>query len=521
MARKSRKNINVIEKETKPNHKYIAGAYTRMSVEDNAAIGNQETFIMEYMKRSPDIFLHKIYSDDGVSSFLSQRPEFDALIQDIKNKIINCVIVKDLSRFGRDYIETAEYIEQNFPMWGIRFISILDEYDSDNYSGVVDISLALRNIINTAYSRDLSKKVSSAISVKQEHGEYIGAKLPFGYKKHTEKDKTIYAIDGEAAKIIKHIFSLALEEKSAYDIAGILNAEKVLSPMGYSKLQIKKYSDDSLNLWTRGTVTAILCNRVYIGDLIMRKTRNLLYDKREIIQIPKDRWLISENHHEPIIALNDFNQVQKILDSRKNRTISEKRHKTLNDYLGKKLFCGGCGRKMKSRVWDKKVYYICPRRVESKYYCNVRGISVENIKENVFEFLQLKIEQIEKYQESQYNYEQSSSYKIKRRYLDNKMDALSEQRNSLNTKLFDFYIAKSDGDYCNSDFMLFKTYLDGRANRLDTEMLKIEREIKDYDENISSNSIWLRTFLKYKEYQETQHNYEQSSLYKMKRQFPC
>lgn len=207
MARKSRKKAAISQPQPPEIETCYAGAYVRLSVGDELSIINQEELISQFLDQHKDLLLTRLYVEDGRSSFIGIRPEFDRMIADVKNKEINCIIVKDFSRFGRDYIELGDYLEQLFPAWGTRFISILDEYDSKGVYGNANFTAALKGILNTSYSRDLSNKVKSTVKLHQQQGTYIPAKVPYGYVKNS---KSQFVPDPETMQIVQRIFELAL-----------------------------------------------------------------------------------------------------------------------------------------------------------------------------------------------------------------------------------------------------------------------------------------------------------------------
>jgi len=314
MARTSRKTFITNTMTSQKSIKYNVGVYIRISKEDSeqdSSIINQEKIIREYIKENPDMKIYKIYIDNGVSSFNPVRKYFEELIVDVAIGKVNCVIVKDLSRFGRDYLETGHYIETEFPSRGVRFIAILDEYDSDRHTIANDtLFVALKNLMNTQYSRDVSQKVRSVIKSKMEQGCYIPAFLPYGYRKESNEKHIEFAIDEDVSDVVKRIFGLACEGVKSFDIASALNEENTLSPGAYKYKKGIRIKTNSTK-WSKYTVEGILKNRTYIGEMACKKTTNMLIT-RKIKRLDASEQIIIINHHEPIISLDIFNKAQGI-----------------------------------------------------------------------------------------------------------------------------------------------------------------------------------------------------------------
>ena len=251
--------------------------YIRLSREDgdkaeSDSIGNQRKLITDYLKDKDDFVLYDTYIDDGFTGTNFNRPSFKRMIADIEAGKVNCVIVKDLSRFGRDYIDTGKYLERYFPDNEVRFISITDNIDSMKQA--YDMLLPIKNIFNEQYARDISKKVHASMKTKQRAGEFIGAFASYGYKK-SPADKNKLVIDEYAAEIIRKIFKLYVAGNGKIRIASILNGEGILCPSEYKRLNGDNYRNsnrlNSTAYWTYSTVDHILKNEMYIGNMVQNK----------------------------------------------------------------------------------------------------------------------------------------------------------------------------------------------------------------------------------------------------------
>ena len=318
MARTSRKQ------EMPPNTSYEpklfhTAIYARLSVMDSGkangdCIETQINLLQHYVKERPYLQLDMVYCDNGFTGTNFRRPEWNRLIEDVKKDKINCIIVKDLSRLGRDYIETGNYLDNIFPLLGVRFIAVNDNYDTDNINGYRDsLRIALKNIVNNFYAKDISKKVSSSSHLKQIKGEYQGAHPPFGYL-FSEEGTHKLVIDKEAAQVVKQIFQWMIEGYSDSKISRKLNEMGVSTPrMHYYELGLihaQKYADKMI--WHHSAIKRIAENQVYLGYMVRGKSQKSLYDNIPRREIPKVEWIIVPNTQEAIISQEIFNQVQYI-----------------------------------------------------------------------------------------------------------------------------------------------------------------------------------------------------------------
>lgn len=321
-------NINDERKE------WMAADYTRLSKEDgdkeeSDSINNQKALIQHYAESHPELRLVKHYSDDGYTGVNFNRPGFQEMLEGIKNGQINCIVVKDLSRFGRNYIEVGRYIERIFPALGIRFIAINDNYDSlYNNSSSDQLLLPFKNLINDAYSRDISVKVRSNLDVKRRQGDFVSPSVPYGYKR-LETDKNKLAIDEPAANIVRLIFAKRIEGQSNQQIAALLNQMKVPTPIRYkqesgshAKTAFQVYSTPK---WYGTTVRRILENEIYTGTMVQGKTYRPNYKIRKPVARPQKDWFRKEGTHEAIISRNDFDLVHNILDTDTHQPPDRKR----------------------------------------------------------------------------------------------------------------------------------------------------------------------------------------------------
>lgn len=367
---------------------FYTAMYLRLSRDDgdsfkseSGSITNQKGLIRDYIRKQPDMELYDIYSDDGFSGSNFLRPEFKRMIADIESGRVNCVIVKDLSRFGRDYIETGRYLQKIFPSLGVRFIALADNYDSFfSDRGESSIVLPVKNFINDSYCRDISVKVKSGLEARRRNGEFISPFAVYGYAKDPE-DKNHLIIDEYAAVNVRNIFKWKIEGMAVSAIVKRLDSLGVLPPREYKKYTGVRFnggfSGTGRSLWSSASVKRILSNEVYLGHLVQGKSQKVNYKVQKVIAKPEKEWIRAEHTHDAIITEDDFNIVQNLLksDSRKSPDM-----KKPGRFAGL-LFCGDCGEQMVRRVnhykGKTKVYYICSTKNRGE------GCSRHSIKETV------------------------------------------------------------------------------------------------------------------------------------------
>ena len=349
--------------------KYNAEAYLRLSYaadrsNESDSIANQKRLIEDYLKDHKDIKLIDTKVDDGYSGILFDRPGFQEMMDDITAGKINCVIVKDLSRLGREYIETGKYLRSIFPAYGVRFISINDGIDTAQEKNGDDLVVSMKNLINDTYCHDISVKTRSALQVKRKNGDYVGACPIYGYQKSPD-NKNQLIIDEQPARVVQDIFRRKIDGASAQRIANELNQMVVLSPLAY---KISRglphpsggFADSANAKWSAQSIIRILQDETYTGVLIQGKEGTYNHKLKDLIQKSQDEWVRVENTHEAIIRKSDYELVQKImrLDT---RTSSDGVEVYLFSGL---LVCGCCGANMTRKtntVGGKKyVYYHCP-----------------------------------------------------------------------------------------------------------------------------------------------------------------
>lgn len=379
MARKSRKQDAAQQKSPAPAYKvYRTALYARLSAEEykrsaGTTIENQLCFLREYVKDKPYLQVEEEYLDDGVSGTRFDRPDFMRMVGDMRAGKIDCIIVKDLSRLGRNYLEAGDYLEKIFPFFGVRFIAVTDGYDSACPDVAEDgLTVPLKNLINDIYAKDLSRKVSSAFYIRQKQGKFVGASAPYGYVKSPE-DHNRLAVDEDVRDIVWHIFHWRADGESLTAIVRRLNDNGIPCPSRYKYLKGWAKKDRSKSgLWTVSTLSELVRNPVYIGDMEQGINKTALYKGMETRKMPVEERLYVEGTHEPVVEREIFD---KVIEKRKRD--AEKFHSSYGkfDALSKEpnllkgiLVCGDCGKKMP--LWrDRSGAKLNPPRVYYKYIC--------------------------------------------------------------------------------------------------------------------------------------------------------
>lgn len=380
MARISRKiKNNSAELYNDKKQLYNTGLYIRLSSidlsDEKNKIENQKNLLLHFVNQTSELTFRKIYCDDGETGIHFERPQWNQLINDILKKEINCIVVKDLSRLGRNYLETAIYLEKIFPKLNVRFISVNDNYDTKMNANISSI-IYFKNIINDFYAKDISQKIFSVKLSQRNAGKFTGSFPPYGYLKDN-KDKYHLVINQETAPIVQEIFSMKLQRKTNIEIAKILNQNKIACPYRYlyekGKVKNERYKNA---VWSYSTIHVLIKNQIYTGDMVQGKFQQCLAEgKPKSQKIEKENYIVVSNTHEPIISKDIFCQVQTVYKEEIKKNKAKRypclKHKEdifisylFNEY-GKKLY-----RKYTKKSTETIYYYYETKRNEiySKKY---------------------------------------------------------------------------------------------------------------------------------------------------------
>ena len=382
MARKSRKNLLQPEQATVSvqfpeldEEKIPTAIYGRLSVEDdedNESMETQIALVQDFINRSSELNYVDTYFDNGFTGTNFKRPAFTRLMNDVRQKKIKCIVVKDLSRFGRNYLEAGYYIETVFPFLGVRLIAVTDHFDSTRKEDMESLALPIRNMVNTMYAKDISKKVWTSLQRKKEAGYAVGSDAPFGYIRNPVTKRN--EIDPETAFYVQLIFQWVLMGVAIFEIARRLTLLKVPTPREWHRKIVEGKEVVTYKKWGETSVRHMLANQTYVGDTINNKSTQRFFAGQDKRDLSKEQWYVAKNTHPAIIARDDFEKVQEILTKNQKvfKTVRAESEQIRTEYqndLAGMVFCADCGRSMDfdrlphGAEESKKVcYYICRAR---------------------------------------------------------------------------------------------------------------------------------------------------------------
>lgn len=492
---------------------YDTALYLRLSKEDGDAasgsknesnsIANQKSLIMDYLQSRPEFRVVSIREDDGFSGTDFNRPAFQAMMEDVKKGVINCIIVKDLSRFGRNYIEVGRYLEKLFPMLGIRFIAVNDNYDSLEADTAHDIVVPFKNLINDSYCRDLSVKIRSHLAIKRKKGEFIGAFACYGYLKD-ENNRNQLVVDTYAGQVVQDIFRMKINGMSQYRIADALNEQGILSPMEYKKY-LGSHFESSFKVnpkavWTAKAVTRILTNEVYTGVLVQGKQTTPNHKVKVRQEVDEADWIRVENAHESLIDRVLFDIVQNLM-GRDTRTSP---NETQVFPLSGLVYCGDCGHPMVrkiSRYTKKKKaddpqtygYFLCSEKC-GKGGCSWHRIAEDDLMEAVLGAVNLHIQKVLDLQEALKQIENAPSQQLMiQKYLE-RLSRKEEERKKAERLKIGIYEDLKDGLLDKEEYQKLKTEFDSRIAEADAAVKELNRQIAELEGSNCTNAAWMSYF---------------------------
>lgn len=388
------------QSQTKEDTRLNTALYIRLSREDgdkaeSLSVANQRMLLTEFMERQNDLRLHDIYVDDGYTGTSFERPAFKRMIEDIESGNVQCVLVKDLSRLGRNLPEVSKYTGEYFPHKRVRFIAINDFIDRDylDIDPDGDMMIDFKNMFNGFYPKDISKKVRSTFRSKQSNGQFIGAFASFGYVK-SASDHNKLEIDPYAADIVKRIFAMYIKGSGQNTIAKILNEEGIPCPSAYKKQCGLNYHNcnrlDATSYWTYSTIRNILRNEIYTGNMVQNKSFRHMC-KKDAISLPREKWIVVKNTHEPVIDRETWDKVQDLLKRNTRQTSLTDNVHMFAGYLR----CGDCGRAMVKIKRRGEICFNCGSYNRyGKKICTIHNITEGELEGIVLDDLNLIIRSV-------------------------------------------------------------------------------------------------------------------------------
>lgn len=488
---------------------YQAAAYVRLSKEDlisasglrseSNSISNQKQLILDFVKDKADIKIVSIREDDGYTGTDYDRPDFQRMMDDIRAGVVNCVIVKDLSRFGREYINAGKYIDRLFPYYGVRLISINDGIDTITRSSSDDFNIMLKNLMNDNYCRDISIKIRSQLHVKRKNGEFLGAFAPYGYEKD-ESDKNKLVIDPYAAEIVREIFRWKLEGVNQDSIARRLNEQGILSPMEYKKSKglsfRSSFKTNDQAKWSAVAIRRILTNPVYVGTLVQGVRSRPNYKIKKIVVNAEEDWVICENAHEAIIHPRFFLLVQRLLEL-DTRTSPNEEHVFP---LAGLMYCGDCGgpiiRKTQIASGKNFYYYICGNH-KNTGKCSNHRISRTQIEEAVLKLLQEHIRMLTELESVLKTIRETPLRRYSVRKVQEHMLNLETEIERFRRLKISAYEDLKEGVLSKEDYFDITEQYERRIANANLAHEQAQREMDLYIQNGSAPQKWIQEFIEY------------------------
>lgn len=472
---------------------------------ESNSIHNQRELLHGYLEKHPELELYDEYKDDGWTGTNFDRPEFNRMLADIRKGQVNCVVVKDLSRFGRDYIDCGKYIEKIFPQLGVRFISVNDNYDTFATSGSDNIVVPFKNLINDSYSRDISIKVRTNLEVKRRQGEFIANFPVYGYKKDPE-DKNHLVIDEDAAAVVRDIYKWKIGGLSPGSIAARLNQQGVLSPMEYKRAKGSNFKSHfkkgSVSKWSHVAVRRILQNEVYTGVLIQGKRTTPNHKTKKLIYKNKEEWIRVEGTHEAIVSRSQFHLVQNLL-AEDTRAAAEE--EAVHPYCGR-IFCGDCGapavRKTVRSGEKQYVYYVCGRNKGNRSVCSSHSIREDILDTAVLTTIRRQIEVVLDMERALKDMEDLAWERFEIRKIDANIEVQEEIIKKNNDLRLGSYEDFQAGILNRDEFVAVKGEFAARIMEAQQAIEKLNQSKSEIQQGLSEQQSWLDQFREYKNISE-------------------
>lgn len=486
--------------------------YLRLSKEDDDlscssgvksesnSISNQRKLIYDFMKSHPELELYDEYKDDGKSGSNFDRAEFQRMMKDIEAGKVNCVIVKDQSRFGRDYIDVGKYKEKIFPKLGVRFITINEGYDSLSATSSDDLAFTINSFVYDFYIRDISTKIRTNLTAKKQNGEYAGAFVAYGYVKDSG-DKSKLVVDPFAANVVRDIFRWKIEGLSPQNIAVRLNELGIPSPAEYKRLSGSKYKTSfqisSKATWSHVSVRRILKNEIYLGVMIQGKRTTPNYKTKTVVTKAESEWLRVEGTHEAIISVRDFELVQELL---RDDTHCRAGDVTVPVYAGR-IYCGDCGaaavRKTVSYAGRRYVYYVCNANKHDKTVCSRHSIREDILGHVIYQTIRHQIDLLLDVDKALRQFENLSWEKHKLKQLDASIEIQEEVVRKNNTLRLGIYEDLRAGLLDRSEYESLKKELAERIDEAAAAIEKLNKEKREILDGVSKQQSWIEQFRQY------------------------
>ena len=479
---------------------YLRFSYKDGDKPDSDSIINQKKIGMKVFDKNPDLKLYDTYIDDGYSGTTFNRPEIERLLNDIKERRVNCIIFKDLSRFGRNYHEVGHYIEIVFPLLKTRIISINDNIDSHkNPQSIRNASVSFKNVMNDEYGRDISNKVRGTLNMKRRRGDFIGAFASYGYMKSPEnKNKLI--IDEEAAEIVRMIFRMFIEGSSVHNIARVLTQRGILNPTEYKinkGIKANKKKLESLQgAWGDTTVRKILQRRMYVGDMVQKVMETVSHKIQKCRAVPAEKRIIKTNTHEAIVDQDTFNKVQELFKRETWQSKVDRSSPKPNTFSGF-IKCADCGRSMRlsETVRPYGTYKYCVCMSYSKWKkCSKHAIPLASVEQAVLITIQKYVEMATEMESLLETINKSPFRNSVITRVQKAIGSQEAERAKTIKFLNDLYPDYKNGLLAQEQYIKFKADNENRLASVDKTLHELRQELAKEEQGIDGASDFIKTF---------------------------
>lgn len=506
MPRVSRKNQINIAEASPVARTYKTAIYTRLSVEDvrkkvSDSIGTQKAMLIKYLQAQPDMLLYDIYEDVNYTGTNFNRPGFTRMIEDIQAGLVDCVVVKDLSRFGRSFEETGRYLERVFPFLQVRFISVGDNFDS--LTATVDESflmVPLKNLMNEVYARDISRKVQSGFKAKQQRGEFCGSFAPYGYI----KEGSNLVVDEEAAAIVKQIYAWRLEGMGIAAIVQKLNGLQISPPgkhhfeKGITKGKKHKYSA----FWYTSAVKRVLSYSVYTGNLALGRYKSNFLSGGTVTEADENEWLIFNDNHPAIISKETFDAVQQMRKFRQEEHSYDSTSRSINIFKGL-IVCGDCGKHMARERRKEKFAFECyVYKTIDRSACTKKAIREDDLHKALYTYIKCEIDLAVNMSRIISDLQNQQPYKHQQGIMDKQISTL--ERKLEQNRLFRGSLREDfkDGVLTELDYITMKTTYDEEKEQLQKSLDELSAASAKQSKTLSPDNKWITEFQRFESEQK-------------------
>lgn len=475
--------------------------YIRLSKEDgdkaeSNSVMSQKEILKEYLKLHPELEFHDFYVDDGYSGTSFDRPDFRRLEADIVAGKIGCVVVKDLSRFARNYTDSGYYIENFFVRYGVRFIAVNNGVDtaSGNMNAATQcITVGVTNVINESVAATTSVNVKGTLNVRRANGDFIGSFPTYGYLKNPD-DRHKLIIDEDAANVVRMIFKKYISGMSIIGIAKELNGLGIPNPSAYKKLKGFNYMHPTgkINdgMWPESSVRRILKNEMYIGNMVQGKSKKLSYKIKQCVAAPKEEWFVVEGTHEAIIDKETFEKAQALF----NKNIRQSPGKNEVELFSGLVRCADCGRAMSKKSnkhpYGEYHYYRCTTAKKiSKGACTNHTIRIDKIENAVLVFLQKTVEVAAEYDEIIKAINNSAKRKTENDIIEKTLEKHRKDREFVEGMIRDLYPDWKRGDITQEEYHNLKNDFLEKISKIDEETEQLKAKLEERENGMENNSF--------------------------------